>query len=83
MARDAETVFELDPQLPSRLQPRAALDQGTVFQPHEDQAITLPENIGNRKAIVDTLLQLAKLIDPDVEKTAMKQEHSSSGAANQ
>ena len=82
LATDAGTVFEFDSQLVSGPQPRAALDQGTVFQPHEDQAIALPEGFGNRKMIVDTLLQLAKLLDPDVEKTAMKQQHSSSGGAN-
>jgi general secretion pathway protein A len=82
LVADAGTVFELEPQSGSGPQSRAALDPGVVFQPHENQTITMPDNFGNRKAIVDALLQLAKLLDPDVEKTAMKQQHSSSGVSN-
>ncbi len=79
LGTDSETVFELEPQPLSRPQPRGAHDPEPVFQPHEDQGITLPENFNNRKAIVDTLLQLAKMLDPDAEQPARKAQHSSSG----
>jgi general secretion pathway protein A len=79
---DSGTVFELEPQPVSRPQPRGAHDPEPVFQPHEDQMLTLPENFNNRKAIVDTLLQLAKMLDPDSEQPAMKAQHSSSGVGS-
>ena len=74
---DAETVFELEPQLVPGPRARVVFDPGVVFQPQDDQAPTPQENFSNRKAILDTLLQLAKLIDPDSEAT--KQQHSNSG----
>jgi len=79
---DAEAVFELEPQAASAPQPHAALEPGVVFPRHESQPIPLPENFADRRAIVDTLLQLAKLLDPDLEKTTMKKQHSSSGVSN-
>jgi general secretion pathway protein A len=78
-AADAESVFELEPQLVLEPRTRAVLDPGVVFQQHDDQAPAPHENPGNRKAILDALLQLAKLIDPDSEQTAIKQQHSSTG----
>lgn len=76
---DPESVFELEPQLVLETRTRAALDPGVVFPQHDDQAPVPREPLGNRKAIMDTLLQLAKLIDPDSEQTAIRQQHSSSG----
>jgi hypothetical protein len=57
-------------------------DPGVVFQPHNDQAPAPQETPGNRKAIMDALHQLAKLLDPDAEQTAIQTQHSSSGARN-
>jgi hypothetical protein len=82
LATDAETVFEMEPQVV--LEPRARFmhDPGVVFQPHNDQAPAPQETPGNRKAIMDALHQLAKLLDPDAEQTAIQTQHSSSGARN-
>jgi len=77
---DPETVFELEPQ--SAPEPRVVLDPGVVFPPHDGKAPASQENLGNRKAIVDALLQLAKLLDPDSEQPAVKQQHSTFGVRN-
>ena len=79
LVTDAETVFEVEPHLVPGPQSRVVLDPGVVFQPHDDQAPAPQETPSNRKALVDALLQLAKLLDPDPEPAAIKQQHSSSG----
>ena len=79
LVTDAETVFELEPQHAPEPRARVAFDSGVVFQPHDEQAPTPQESPGNRRAIMDALLNLAKLLDPDAEQTVMKQQHSSSG----
>lgn len=80
LGTDSGTVFESEPQPVSRPQPYGAHAPEPVFQPREDQALTLPESLNNRKAIVDTLLKLAKMLDPDLEQPARKAQQSSSGA---
>jgi type II secretory pathway predicted ATPase ExeA len=82
LVTDAETVFEVEPHLVPGPQSRVVLDPGVVFQPHDDQAPAPQETPSNRKALVDALLQLAKLLDPDPEPAAIKQQHSSSGVRN-
>jgi hypothetical protein len=79
LVTDAETVFEVEPHLVPGPQSRVVLDPGVVFQPHDDQAPAPQETPSNRKALVDALLQLARLLDPDPEPAAIKQQHSSSG----
>jgi len=79
LVTDAETVFEVEPHLVPGPQSRVVLDPGVVFHPHDDQAPAPQETPSNRKALVDALLQLARLLDPDPEPAAIKQQHSSSG----
>ncbi|MGA2960237.1 MAG: AAA family ATPase [Candidatus Korobacteraceae bacterium] len=79
---DVDNVFELEPQIVLEPRSRVVLDPGVVFSQRDDHAPPPQENLGNRKAILDALQQLAKLIDPDSEQTAIKQQHSGSGVRN-